>query len=69
MHELVPDDANRKVSNDQINVQLNTVEQQVLSIVIENPSLILGEIALSISKTAKPVQRCLNGLREKNIIR
>lgn len=76
MHGLVHENATGKKTvvqindqiNDQINVQLNAVEQQILSIVIENPSLTLDEIALSISKSAKTVQRSLDSLREKKVI-
>jgi len=77
LYGLVPDDVNRKGSKDQINVQindhinvhLNVVERQVLSLVLENPSLTLDEIASRISKSAKTAQRYLYSLREKNIIR
>jgi len=62
-----------KMSNDQINVQinvqLNKTEQQVLSLIVENPNLTLDEVAERISKSVKTAQRSLDSLRKKNVIR
>lgn len=54
--------------SDQINVQLNKTEQTVLSLIAENPHLTLEEVAQSISKSSKTVQRCLDSLKKKKII-
>jgi len=63
----------KKMSDDQINVQLNVqlnkTEQQVLSLIKENPNLTLDEVAERISKSVKTAQRSLDSLRKKNIIR
>ena len=66
-----------KMSIDQINVQtnvhanvqINSMEQQVLSLISVNPNLSIDEIAVHISKSSKTAQRCLDSLRKKNIIR
>ena len=52
-----------------LNVPLSKTEQQVLSIVAENPYMTYEEVAQRISRTAKTAQRSLNSLRKKNIIR
>ena len=54
--------------NDRINDQLNATDQQVLSLIVENPYMTFEEVAGRISKSAKTAQRYLNSLREKNVI-
>jgi ATP-dependent DNA helicase RecG len=55
--------------NDQINNQLSKTEKQVLSVIIDNPALTLEEIAERTSKSVKTVQRHLDNLRRKNIVK
>jgi len=55
--------------NDRINVQTNATEKLVLSIIAKNPYYTFDEVAVRISKSSKTVQRCLDSLRERNIIK
>ena len=47
----------------------NKTEQAVLVAVSNNPELTADEIAKAISKSSRPVQRYLESLQKKNLIR
>ena len=51
------------------NVVLNKPEQAVLSILTENPAITAEQIAVLLSKSGRTVQRYLNGLQKKKVIR
>ena len=51
------------------NVVLNKSEQTALSIIVENPSITAGQMAELLSKSSRTVQRYLDSLQKKNIIR
>jgi ATP-dependent DNA helicase RecG len=70
MGTISDDQINDQINeNDQINDQLSKVEKQVLSVIIDNPALTLGGIAERTAKSAKTVQRHLDSLRRKNIVK
>ena len=51
------------------NVVINKLEQTVLSIIAGNPAITAEQIAALLSKSGRTVQRYLNDLRKKNVIR
>jgi ATP-dependent DNA helicase RecG len=57
------------VLNDVINVALNKTEKDVLSSIIENRAIKAEKIAIRLSKSKRTVQRYLNSLLKKNVIR
>jgi ATP-dependent DNA helicase RecG len=68
----VSDPVNDPVSdpvNDPVNVPVNKVEQHLLALITENPAITWDEVAQSISKSRKTVQRYFKSLKDKNIIR
>ena len=62
-----------KMSNGTINGTINGTlsidEQAMLSILIENPTFTVEQIAERLSKSKRTTQRYLNSLREKNVIK
>ena len=50
------------------NVTLNKTEQAVLAILLRHPDYTRAQIAESISKTVRTVQRVLDSLREKELV-
>jgi ATP-dependent DNA helicase RecG len=51
------------------NVVLNESEHEALNLIIENPYITAGEIALTLSKSSRTIQRYLSKMQDKNIIR
>jgi ATP-dependent DNA helicase RecG len=51
------------------NVPLNEMERKTLAIISENPVITAEQIASILSKSRKTVQRYLNSLQDKNIIK
>jgi len=51
------------------NVVLNKPEQTVLSIIAGNPAITAEQVAALLSKSGRTVQRYLNGLQKKKVIR
>ena len=55
-------------ANVTVNVTLNKSEQLVLDILQAHPEYTRDDLAESISKTTRTVQRILNSLRDKKVI-
>ena len=51
------------------NVPLNEIEKLIISAISQNPKVTQEQLATVISKSRKTVQRYLNGLRDKNVVK
>ena len=51
------------------NVVLNKSEQTALSTIMENPTITAGQMTELLSKSSRTVQRYLDSLQKKNIIK